>query len=100
MRRVYSLKQSRENESSLDNDVKEHVNGMLSKLKVVDLTFSYSLFHFLFSFLFILFSIFYFRTRVKDKLIRPQSHKSHDLWKDVEGSGRMRSYSMYNIYGP
>jgi len=79
MRKVYSLEQSREDKSSLDNNVKEHINSMLSKLKVVDLTFSYSLSHFLFSFLFIFFSIFYFRTRVKNKLMRPQGHKSHDL---------------------
>ena len=25
-------------------------------------------------------------------------HKSHDTWKDVEGSERIMSYNMYNMY--
>ena len=51
------------------------------------LNFSY------FSFLFFLFFWFsfpfsIFGTRVRDKLTRLCGHKSHDLWKNIKGSGK------------
>jgi len=36
------------------------------------------------------------KTKVRVKVMRSHSHKSHDSWKDVEDPGRMRSYSMCN----
>jgi len=32
------------------------------------------------------------------KVMRSHGHKSHDSWKDIEGSGRIRSYNIYNTY--
>ena len=69
----------------------------VSKIKAVELIYFY----------FYLFSIFLFlelrvRVRVTRSYshtvghIRWHSHKSPDIWKDVEGSGKMMSYSMYN----
>jgi len=64
---------------------------------------------FLFSFQFIfLYSIF--RTRVRVGVtrscchtaghIRWYGHKSHDIWKEIEGSERMTSYNMWNTCWP
>ena len=54
----------------------------------------------LFSF-FYLFSIFLFlelrvRVRVTRSHSHSNSHKSQVTWKDIEGSGKMTSYNMYN----
>ena len=61
---------------------------------------NFFLFFFLFFYFPFYFSIFYFGTRVRDKLTRSHGHKSHDLWKNIEGSGKMKSYSMCNTYRP
>jgi len=76
---------------------------LMSRMKKVNLTFSYFLFAFLFYFRFIfLYSIF--RTRVRVRVtrlcchiadyIREHGHKSHNAWKDIEGSRRMTSYNV------
>ena len=32
--------------------------------------------------------------------IRWHSYKSQDTWKEIEGSGKMMSYNMYNTHWP
>ena len=81
----------------------------LSRMKEVDLVFFYFPFSFLFSFRFI-FHYSIFRTSVRVRVtrscchtaghIRWHGHKSHDTWKEVEDSGRMMSYNIWNKCWP
>ena len=64
----------------------------------------YFIFHFIYlSFSFLIYFLF-LELRLgfsdKDNAVTLQSHKSHDAWKEVEGSGRMTSYNMMNTYWP
>ena len=79
----------------------------MSRIKEVDLVFFYFSFSFLFSFRFIFYySIFRTRVRVMRSCchtagpIRWHSHKSHDTWKEEEGSEKMTLYNIDTTYWP
>ena len=92
-----------------ENGVEGSGTKWLSGSLKVDLIFI-SPFHFYFIlfFIFDLFSII--RTRVRARVtkacchtaghIRWHGHKLHDIWKNVEDSGRMMSYNVWNTCWP
>ena len=57
-----------------------------------------------FLFLFLIFYsfdfLFYFLFLELGLEMRSQGHKSHDLWKDIKDSGRMRLYHICHTYKP
>ena len=82
-----------------DKPVNSSVKNKESGLNIFPIFFSY------FYFIFDLFFYSIFRTRVRVRVtrsrchtvghIRWHSHKSHDAWKDVEGSKRIMSYNVW-----
>ena len=72
-------------------------------MKEVDLVFFYFLFLFLFSFILFLelgLGLGWQNHTIIAGHIRWHSHKSHDIWKEIEGLGRMMSYNVWNTCWP